>query len=156
MFIIFNPNTSLIGASAGISGIIGSAFVLKPKQAIVGLIAVAIIVNIVIFASQINIDNLLEQKKADISIVEQEIIIATEKNDIEKVESLKPLLDQKKIETFKLEEGIRIQSLTPTDTLVHSAGALVGILYLIFFRKKEFVQGLKEYKPLFRLLRISK
>jgi len=154
-FSFFNPGIALIGASAGVWGIMASGFVLNAKKAVAGL---AIIITLFLFlfpVAEIVVqqqENSMVQNNAELetSLVEaietgnkeREAIIAIEKKQVET--ELKEFGESK-----QLAAGAKI------DPFLHSYAAIFGIFYLLLFRRKETEKCVRNQK-LFRVFHRTK
>jgi len=150
LFIFLNPNVALIGASAGISGILGNALVLNPKKAIPALILVPLLLSVIILplatGQYVVFQEKLDEQKKEIST---QVVEAEQRGDVNAVKELTQQLvnvEQKKVQQ---EQGVQFQSTTPSDAAVHGFGALFGILYVFILRQKKLEEGVECYKELY-------
>lgn len=150
LFTFLNPNVALIGASAGISGILGNALVLNPKKAIPALILVPLALSLIILpvatGQYVIFQEKLEEEKEEISTQASQAIAS---GDINKAKQLTQQLVKVEQKKQQQEQGIQFQSSTPSDAAVHGFGAMFGLLYVFIFRRKNLEEGVERYKELF-------
>jgi len=136
-FSFFIPGIALIGASAGVWGIMASGFVLNVKKAVAALVIVVVLFLLLFPAAAFVVqqyENSMLQKNAELGTSltkaveagdrELEIVIAAEKRVTETV--LKEFGESK-----QLAAGANI------DPFLHCYAAIFGIAYLLLFRRKE-------------------
>ena len=159
-FSFFNPGTILIGASAGISGLMSASLFLKPKKALIFLILLPIAIYLVVFpaldyASTAYSSQLVSEKAVisqNVSALNQSLQVAIAKNDTQKageirraiatnVQVLKTVENKQTITN----EGTAREKIIPTDVPVHFYGGLIGALYLFLFRRKKLEEGKDEF-----------
>jgi membrane associated rhomboid family serine protease len=136
-FVLANPQTALLGASAGVSGLGSAAFLLNPKKTIFAIISVFLVVFFV--ATPLITVSLTSTEQSFVSeekFLEKEFQKAvSEKNFVlqEQVLEKKKAIQE---EFFQFEQGKEFAKKTPTNHLAHILGGIFGIIYvLLFFRK---------------------
>jgi membrane associated rhomboid family serine protease len=149
LFSLLNPAAYLIGASAAVSGLMSACTALRPKQALVLLVATPILISFVVypvvsFAERSSEQSLTEKQSA----LQSDLIkLVAENKTVEAAQvnaSLK-IVEKQAAQTL---EGRQREEATPTDFLVHAFGALVGVAFLFFFRKKKLAEGIGEFESL--------
>jgi membrane associated rhomboid family serine protease len=147
LFAVLNPGIPLIGASAGISGMLAAVLLTKPKTALALLIATPILVSLVFFpvadiASKYYEEKIIEQK----IIAEENLQQAIEQNQspqiISQINRTLVQTDEKIDITF---QGKEREEKTPTDFLVHIYGAIIGGFYIYFMKRKHLKNAEHEF-----------
>lgn len=147
LFSIINPAIPLIGASAGISGVLSSVMLLRPKMALALLIATPLAISFVVFpaldfAGKFYDQNLAE-KKVQLS---NELTTAVKLNQTPKViMQLNQTLQKTEKQIEITQQGKQREASTPSDFLVHVYGAIIGGLYILFFKRKALKESEKEF-----------
>ncbi len=148
VFLLFESDFVLVGASAAISGIIATAMAVNPKKFLYALIAVIFLSFIFINASKISINNI------NIGLKEEKIeSLQKLEKAIESGDKQKEILIQKKIEKIEKKEteilkGEQFKSETITSPWPHLMGALFGIIALFIIDKKKIDEGRNEFKEM--------
>jgi len=150
-FAIFNPHTALMGASAGVSGLMATALILDVKKALAGL-AILVIVFLLIFPAVTNVveqnESVLTEQKTEL---EQNLQQAIERGDEEQIAiiSIKKEVVETKLTSFT--ESKDFAADIDVDLFLHSYAAIFGIVYLMLFRRWETKQAIrKQNLPYFR------
>lgn len=145
LFSLLNPSVALVGASAGVSGLIGAAVGVRPKAALPVLLISPFlftflalpIVQSLSFQQQSSVfgeaneltrqfDQFVYQNKTrEAAAVNEKIVRAEEKKKV-------------------LEEGAKREASTPADFLVHLAGVAFGVAYVFVLHRKLFEKGAEE------------
>ncbi|MEK6955000.1 MAG: rhomboid family intramembrane serine protease [Candidatus Micrarchaeota archaeon] len=147
LFSIVNPGVPLIGASAGISGILTSVMLLRPKAALALLIATPLLISFVIFpgidyAGKWYDSNLASQKVA----LKEELKVAVEQNKTpEVIMQINQSLEKTQTKIEVTQDGRQREAATPSDFLVHVYGAMIGGFYIYFFKRKELLASEDEF-----------
>jgi len=159
-FSFFNPATVLIGASAGISGLMSASLFLKPKKALVFLILLPIAIYLVVFpaldyASTAYSSQLVSEKATisqNVGVLNESLQVAIARNDTQKAGEIRREIATnvqvlKTVENKEMitNEGTKREKIIPTDVPVHFYGGLVGALYLFLFRRKKLDEGQDEF-----------
>lgn len=139
-FAFLNPGVALIGASAAISGLMAAAAALKPKLALVLLVAIPL----TDFGERAFERGLLDKKTA----LENEIPLLLAQNRTVEAVQANASLQTVSTQVEQTAEGKAREAATPTDFAVHAFGAFVGVAFLWFFRRRELRNGLNEYADL--------
>lgn len=154
---LFNPGVMLLGASAGIGGLISSALALRLKKSLYALVALFLVLEIVLLplASSLvyGLEEKLEQETARLEI---ELDEAVSKGEDAKAGRISSELKEKKEKAEVIETGKKVEKETPVGVYVHSLGAFFGLLYLAVFRRKELRKGLSWVNVLKRELKKGK
>ncbi|MEW6295614.1 MAG: rhomboid family intramembrane serine protease [Candidatus Diapherotrites archaeon] len=145
LFALYAPDTGLMGASIGISGLLTSSLLLKPKHTIIGIIIIAVMLLLALIPFS---QNLLSAEKKVIVQKEEQISVdlnkAVEKKDTNKAVDLNRQLQKVVIEKKQFEQGEQFQIETKTNPLSHAFGAIAGIIYLYAFQRKKLKEKIKE------------
>ena len=159
-FSFFNPATVLIGASAGISGLMSASLFLKPKKALVFLILLPIAIYLVVFpaldyASTAYSSQLVSEKATisqNVGVLNESLQVAIARNDTQKAGEIRREIATnvqvlKTVENKEMitNEGTKREKIIPTDVPVHFYGGLAGALYLFLFRRKKLDEGQDEF-----------
>ena len=153
MFSLLNPGAIIIGASAGVSGLMASAVVVRPKKALLLLIAVPLLITFLVFpVSNFFVQWQLDSKNAQISSMEQQVTTLVAQNRTDEAAQVTEQLKYAE-DSYEREYGGRQrESSTPTDFLVHAFGALFGAGFIAFFRRDALQEGYYEFQDLGRQL----
>ncbi|MBU1197597.1 rhomboid family intramembrane serine protease [Candidatus Micrarchaeota archaeon] len=156
IFALTNPFIALIGASAGISGLLGAALALKPKQALVVLLAIPFLLSFIVIPGATYVDDWYAGRlQSDQQRLRNQYATALNASQYNRsaelqmhVQQLNSSLHQtdKKLETTQ--EGKSREESVPTDLFVHIYGVLAGLLYVYLFRRKQMMASRKEYLEL--------
>ncbi|MFH0971254.1 MAG: rhomboid family intramembrane serine protease [Candidatus Micrarchaeota archaeon] len=147
LFAITNPGVPLIGASAGISGMLSAVLLVKPKAALVLLIATPLLISLVFFpAAEFGgkfFEQNLEEKKA---VAEQKLTDAVRTNQTPQViQQINQTLQKTEEQIVVTEEGKEREAETPTDFMVHVYGAIIGGFYVYTFKRQHLKAAEKEF-----------
>jgi len=144
IYVLFYPNTSLIGASTGISGLAASALLLNPKKTVaftlVLFLGLGLIATPIIFSSIDAEEQEIEQSKV---VIEQQLEVAIQQGDVQKQHELtqrRVVVEQQSVD-FKASK--KFAEATPVDSLIHGIGAFFGLIYVAIFRRKKFLEGIR-------------
>ncbi|VVB67274.1 Rhomboid family protein [Candidatus Norongarragalina meridionalis] len=153
LFSFLNPGSIIIGASAGVSGLMAAAVMVKPKKALALLIAVPLLVTFLVFpVSNFFVQWQLDSKNTQISTMEQQVTTLVSQNKTTEAAQVTTQLKQVE-DAYEREYGGRQrESSTPTDFLVHAFGALFGAGFIAFFRRDALQEGYYEFQDLGRQL----
>jgi len=149
LFSIFNPSFLLVGASAGVVGLMGAAVVARPKLSCVALAAVPLLLALVLFPLA---SAAVELQQTQLAEMQQGLqwnysqLIA--QNRTEEASQVNVSIAQVNQTLGVSVEGRAREQKTPTDFSVHLYGALFGVLYVFFVRPKAFRNGVKEFEDL--------
>ena len=154
-FSFFNPGIALIGASAGVWGIMASGFVLNAKKAVAAL---AIIVALFLFLFPAaafvvqQYENAMVQKNAELGT---SLAKAVEAGDRELETKIAAEKKEAEAELKGFGESRQLAAVTKIDPLLHSYAAIFGIVYLLLFRRKETEKCVRKQR-LFRFFHRAK
>ncbi len=145
-FAAINPSTSLIGSSAGISGLLGAGMILKTKRAFAAAIVVSIFLGIIIAPTLHSFIDLyadeLKKSKQDAQI---DLNRAIDAGDIDKIPDLNKTVEQKANTEKKFKKGRENELEIKTDPFIHGYAAGFGIIFIWLFRREKFRAGIKEF-----------
>ena len=150
VFCFLNPDKTLIGASAGISGLVAVAIALKPVKAIIAMVLVVAALLLIFFPAtnysfDIHKQNILNEQTS----IERDLNLAVALGDVNAAIDLNRTLQQSRERIVEMKEGEIVQKQTKTDFWIHGYGAFFGVLYIFLFRRnkvKEALKGIKLYK----------
>lgn len=136
-FSFFNPGIVLIGASAGVWGIMAASFVLNAKRAVAAL-AIIIALFLFLFPAAVIIvqqyEAVMVQKNTELGTA---LETAIETGNIEKAEAIKVKKIEAETELKEFSESKQLAAETIIDPFLHSYAAIFGIAYLFLFKRKE-------------------
>ncbi len=156
LFSFLNPNIVLIGASAGVSGLLGAAFFIDPKKALLGAVAVVAVTAFFIPSFVLfNVENAEQSIDSAISKAKEEHSIALVAGNIEKAEEIQEtvLSFEEKKAFFKESQKFEIK--TKTDFWIHGYGAFFGAMYVLLFRKNKIHKAISEIKWVEKFTRLK-
>ncbi|MDD5163287.1 MAG: rhomboid family intramembrane serine protease [Candidatus ainarchaeum sp.] len=143
-FVLTNPGSSIVGASAGILSLITGAFFASPKKFFIALgfsiffaLAIFAVLNAALFSTQQN----FEAKQQELQAGIQQAII--EKNP-EKQKQLEQSLEKTVVQKQSFEQSKAVEKNAVSDYGSHIFAALFGIGYVFFFRRKKFVESIAQ------------
>lgn len=146
LFSLLNPGIALIGASAGVCGLMASAFVLNARQslAVLGIVVVVFLLAFPLFGLLVQGEqHYLVQKNVELGSV---LSNAIKSGDEEKV---KAVAGQKAIAEAELKsfsESKNFASGVEIDPFLHSYAAIFGVVYLLAFRRKQTMAAVKKQR----------
>jgi len=147
VFSVLNPNTVLVGASAGASGLMAAGLALRPARGVAAIVILLIAMNMVFIPLS---SAVLEQHKEGIAAEElglgSQIDEAVERGDDEAATALNKSLMEGRERMRGIEAGELMQEKTPTDFWIHGYAAFFGVLYLFAFRREKLGEGVGEFK----------
>ncbi len=188
---IIDPGIRVVGASAGITGLITASIFFKPKYAVIAMFAAALLVMGIGFAAEggiqkilqetekqitemqsqvTSLESSLEENQGEVVKIEEDVNKAIDENNLQRAEQLKKqalqkkaaIIDQnKKTQQLKtqmqkkqeektgVQEGAEYEKRAAANQLMHAAGATIGVLYLIVFRRKEVDKAAQKYLGFF-------
>lgn len=146
IFSLLNPGAELIGASAGVSAIMTSAFVLNVRKAIVYLVIV-----LVLFLLAFPGINFVVQWQEDVLAQENQELASQLGKAVEtgNQEAVVRITNQKRTverEISSFEESKELASSVEVDPFLHSYAAALGAVYLLLFRKGKTIALVKKQK----------
>ncbi|NUN11058.1 rhomboid family intramembrane serine protease [Candidatus Micrarchaeota archaeon] len=152
-FSLLNPFTFLAGASAAGAGVMAAALALRPKLALVLLLLSPLVIQFIIFPFS---DYATNAQKHFLTTNQEKL--ASQYSQLVKENNLpQALVVKEKLDVVSKTKQIVVrgetrQEETPTDFWVHAWGALLGVLYLGLFKRKELESGRKEFEDIGRIL----
>jgi hypothetical protein len=145
IFSALNPHKALIGASAGISGLLGAGIFSKPVKGLAALVLILVSVNFILLPLT---NYLFIEHKTSVLETQEEIKsdlnTAIEEGDKNKMEGLSRKLEETTEKITKISDGEQVQKETPTDFLIHGYAGLIGAGYVLLFRKQKIKEGFNE------------
>ncbi len=155
LFTLINPNVLLIGASTGVSGLMAASTLLKPKQALVLLIATLLLLlafnPLVDYYNSFQVQSLQSQK----ATLEQNVQQLLQQNKTAEAAVQNQSLATVQTKLTLTTEGIQRERETPTDFLVHMFGAGFGALYIVLFARPQLRKGFLEFESLGELMYVA-
>ncbi|MEM0475619.1 MAG: rhomboid family intramembrane serine protease [Candidatus Norongarragalinales archaeon] len=149
LFSLLNPGAALVGASAGVSGLMASAAALKPKRALALLVivplAIAFLAIPLVELGERAFERGLFERKASL---ESEIPVLLAQNKTVEAAQANASLQAVVAQAQQTVEGRLREEATQTDFTVHVFGAFVGVAFLWFFRRRKLSCGVREYAEL--------
>ena len=145
-FSVFNPGIALIGASAGVWGIMASSFILNAKRAVAAL---AIVVALFLFlfpAAAIIVqeyETAMLQKNTEL---ETALTTAVETGNTERAAVIAVEKSEAEAELKEFSQSKQLAAETIIDPFLHSYAAIFGIAYLFIFRRKETEKCVRKQK----------
>ncbi len=152
-FTVINPNTALIGASAGVSGLLGASFFLDPKKAIWGIVlslAAASLVIAPVSFQGVETAGASIDSSMSVALQEQSAALAEGNLNNAKLAEEKIHKIQKQEQEFAVSRNFEIE--TKTDFWIHGYGAVFGCLYVLIFRREKMHKAIAEVKLFERFL----
>lgn len=141
-FLLFSPGVALVGASAGISGLLGVAFSARPKASAVALLAMPFAVYLLVFPAANALissqQNFFFERQAFFS--EQSEEFEAQNKAVEATVAAEKAAEAQ-AHAERLSSGESREKSTQTDALVHFVGVIVGFFYVFAFHHEKFVQG---------------
>ncbi|HEV8289356.1 MAG TPA: rhomboid family intramembrane serine protease [Candidatus Norongarragalinales archaeon] len=146
LFVLLNPNSFLVGASAGVAGLIGACIVSKPRSTIVLLIVVPLATTLIAFpiadsARETQLNAFVQQTNVLQSQVEQ----LTVQNKTAEAAAANQSLQETRAKLEQTTTGVEREKTTPSDTLVHAIGVLFGIVYVRYARRDLWQYGKQDF-----------
>lgn len=155
-FAVLNPGYALIGASAGIAGVMAAAVVVRPKLGIPALIFVPLLVFMVILpvasSASSSVISSLDTKKTGL---EQQVSALLAENKTKEAAVANESLILVSSQLGQTVAGKALEEKTPTDAWAHLVGAIAGTLYLMCFCRRELDDGISEAEDSWLWLRNS-
>ncbi|MFH1107388.1 MAG: rhomboid family intramembrane serine protease [Candidatus Micrarchaeota archaeon] len=160
-FALTNPFITLIGASAGISGMMGAAMILRPKQSLVLLLALPLVVPLAVMpgiaAASSYYDSILSNERQSLQTSLVQAVNESRFNNSaalqQKISALNQSLAKTEKKIAQTKSGAAREEAVPTDLLVHFYGVVAGVLYVFLFRRRDMMDSKEEFIGLGDLLR---
>ncbi len=144
LFVYLNPNVAMVGASAGISGLLGAAMTANLKRALAAVLIAAVLVQFVLSPFlTITLANYAVGTGEKAITLDREVKDAEASGDLEKAEEKRTEFEGVVKEYGDFESGRQFEVQTSTDAWVHGYGAIFGILYVFIFRREKFRNSLE-------------
>lgn len=147
LFSLLNQGVALVGASAGVSGLIGAAVSARPRLSLPLLLVVPLFFNLGLLPWLAKIP--LQQQEM---LFQQENKLAGEFQElVGQNRTEEAIVVEERIATVSanreaVARGVERESTTPADFLVHLSGVVVGVAYVFFLKRGLFIQGAEEIR----------
>lgn len=145
-FSALNPGIALVGASSGVSGLIGASVAIRPKLALPLLLATPLFFNFAMLpllsTASANQQATLFQQANELNHTFTELAHDQKSQEAAQV---KTRLSQAEERKRVVEEGVRREAKTRADFFVHLLGVAFGVAYVFSFKKREFASGEREF-----------
>jgi len=149
LFAFLTAGTTLVGASAAISGVMGAALAAKPRHALLFLILTPIILFFFIFPGlQAYTDFRAGQLAQQQTTLSQQVVSLVKQQRVEEAAQANASLQEVVAQAAVEEAGKKREEEVSTDTSVHLFGALFGVAYLFLVRRRAFEEGISEFRSL--------
>ncbi|MEK6923888.1 MAG: rhomboid family intramembrane serine protease [Candidatus Micrarchaeota archaeon] len=146
VFLLASPSVALAGASAGITGVIGAAIVSRPKLTFLLVLVSLVLAHFTILPL---VDNAFNQQVDGFSEARDDLSnlagVLAERNESEAAVAVAAQAAEAGGNVARLEAGRSLEASAPSDFLAHSVGALVGVAFILFFRKDLAAAGSREF-----------
>lgn len=149
-FSLLNPDILLIGASAGMSGLLACSLVLKPKQSLIALAAILAFLLLLFPLISFALEEQKTSLQSETSILSSDLNKAVAEKNFQKAKELSKQLAEKNTQSSEFNLALKLSATTKTDSLIHALGAFFGLAYLAVFRKqslKDAFRKIKKRKP---------
>ncbi len=136
LFVLTNPGVFLVGASAGVSGLIGAAFATRPRATTLALLFTPLLLGFVVYPylsalSTTQASTLEEQTQ----LLQQNLTLLVQQNRTAEAAQVNQTLTLVQNQKTITEQGRAREAATPSDLSVHVYGALIGIAYVFLARR---------------------
>ena len=147
---IFSTYSSafLVGASAGIAGLMGAALALRPKKAAVVALAVPVVLWLLLPAVSQAVASYSEGLSEEKSLLEKNISALLAENRTVEAVDLNRTAAAVGERLSGVEKGVVREAITPSDLMVHAYAAVFGVFYVFFLKRKQFREGAGELASL--------
>ncbi len=146
LFALITPGAGLLGASAAISGMMGAAMLLKPKQTILLLLVTPLLIYYVVYPATAAVYSVrLEQVSVEEKQLETKVTQLIRENKTVEAKQANATLVQAQATKTQIVEGRKTEEKTPSTIIVHLIGAALGIAFIFGFKRKKIREGMKEY-----------
>ena len=143
----------LVGASTGVAGLMAATTLVKPKRALVLLLLIPIVLLLVPPAASFFNSIQLNSLELQNSSLSQQVAILTIQNKTQEAARANQTLQKVQIVFQETKKGIEREKVTPTDTLVHMLGAVLGALFVLAFHRQAVRKGLNDFESMGRSMR---
>lgn len=150
VFLALNPHAYLAGASGGISGLLTASALLRPKFGMVLLFLVPVFMGVVAFPT---LD--LVEKTAFSALGEKAALLESQADrfeasgQLEQATAVRAQAGAANATLLQQEAAKAQEARSAPDFLVHAAGALVGVLYVVGFFGSRVREGFDELADFF-------
>ncbi len=149
LFSFLNPGVPLAGASAAVSGLMGAALVVKPRQALALLLATPLVLQFLVIPAVNLASSAYSQGVSQAAgRLQGEVNTLVEQNRTAEAEAVSQKLVQVKQQESQISEGKARERESQTSLAVHLFGALSGVLFIALFRRKALERGRAEFADL--------
>jgi len=150
LFVLINPGTTLMGASAGVWGLMSSAFVLDARKAFASLGILLALFLLVFPATTVAIEAYregLNQKNLEYGEQLREAVSSGKEKAIAEASEKKKVVEK---EVREFSESKQFASEAEVDPFLHTYAGIMGLAFLAIFRRKRTIEAMKKQKiPLF-------
>lgn len=153
LFSALNPSVALVGASAGVSGLIGAAVSVKPKYALPLLLLSPFLFTFFVLPVVGGISFSQQQAVFEsVNNLNREFDQYAHENNTQAASEMNAKLSNAERQKKVLEEGVKREASTPSDFFVHMVGVAFGVAYVFFLRRSVFQKGAQEFLSTLRSL----
>ncbi len=146
IFIFINPFAKLAGASAGVWGLMAAAFILDVKKAVLAIVAITVLL-LLLFSGIGLVVSQREQSLMQRNVeIESALVQAVESGNVERANQLaaEKVVAQREMQNFV--ESSEEAAEANVDPFLHSYAGILGIVYLLLFRREETMNAVKKQK----------
>jgi len=144
LFIALNPDVAMVGASAGISGLLGAALTVNLKRGLAAVLIAAVLAQFLLGPLlTMGLAGYVADTGKKAIALNQAVKDAEAGGDLEKAEEKRTELETVEKEYENFESGRQFEVQTTTDAWVHGYGAVFGILYVFLFRREKFIKSIE-------------
>jgi len=147
-FSAFNPGVSLVGASAGVWGVMAGSFVLDAKKAIAGFAVIVLLLLLVFPAAEFVVraeEQALESRQKELETKFNSAVAEGKTEEAEKIYVERIKVGEKASGFIRSRE---FAAKAKIDPFLHSYAAFFGIAYLMLFKRRETMKAIKKQKVL--------
>ncbi len=149
LFSFLNPGTPLVGASAGIAGLMGGALVVRPRHSLALLLLTPVVLSLAFVpAASVATEQYSQGVSQKAQELSQQIAVLEKQNKTAEAAVVSRELGQVKQREAVFFEGRAREGQAQTSLYVHLFGAILGACYLAAFRKKSLEGGKEEFAKL--------
>ncbi|MBI3588537.1 rhomboid family intramembrane serine protease [Candidatus Micrarchaeota archaeon] len=145
VFSLLNPAVALVGASTGVAGLIGGSCLSAPKSAFVLLLFTPLFVYFILLPSADLASGgqaaALEKKSGGLADLYAAQVAQNRPKEAQQTAQEISAVEQSRL---ALSKGIEREGKSSSDALVHVVGALVGMAFVILFRRSAADKGVAE------------
>lgn len=144
-FVLSSPSMRLLGASAGVAGLMAASLLCDPKRGFVALLALPLaysflLVPVVNYATGAFDSGLAVQQSAAQSAFES----AAKNGSAEQVYSTRIAFEETTAQLVAYREAVAREASTESDFLAHLVGGVAASVYILVLRKEAVVRSIDE------------